>query len=256
MLLETKDLSVAYDGAVVLRQVNVSVEAGKIVGVAGASGCGKTTLLNAMAGILPTAATVSGQLFWQGEALPRELHRQLQGREMAFMPQNPQGSLFPLATIRQQFANMGICQGMSKGELEEAAAEALVKLNLPEPKAILEKYPFELSGGQNQRVCLAMCLLQQARLLLADEPTSGLDVVAQDMVLEEFLRFKEASEETAGAAIVIVSHELGFLQQICDYLYIMDKGVVVEAGLPETVLTDPQHEYTHYLLAKARRFSL
>ncbi|MEE3380996.1 MAG: ABC transporter ATP-binding protein [Succiniclasticum sp.] len=252
IFMEARNLQYFYGDRQVLFDMDCQFRRRTVLGIAGASGSGKTTFLNAVAGMLPDGVRITGELRYQGVNLlqDRQKHRALRGTAIAMVPQNPAESLYPLHTIGAQFRFMAESRGR-QAQWREMALEALRSLNMDDAERILDRYPFELSGGQNQRVCLAMSLLQQPELLLMDEPTSGLDVAAQNRVLDALAAFRARCD----ASIVLISHNLGFLAKTCDCLLVLKDGRTVEQGEVKEVLAHPRTEYTRRLLAAVPRLS-
>ncbi len=252
IFMEARNLQYFYGDRQILSGMDCQFRRHTVLGIAGASGSGKTTFMNAVAGLLPDGVRITGELLCRGVDLlqDRQKHRALRGTAIAMVPQNPAESLYPLHTVGAQFRFMMESHGQ-KEQWREQAVQALHSLNMADAERILERYPFELSGGQNQRVCLAMSLLQQPELLLMDEPTSGLDVAAQNRVLDALAAFRARCD----AAIVLISHNLGFQAKTCDCLLVLKDGRTVEQGRVEEVLRRPQTEYTRQLLAAVPRLS-
>ncbi|XOQ53096.1 MAG: ABC transporter ATP-binding protein [Succiniclasticum sp.] len=251
VFMEARGLSYFYGSRQVLFDVDCQFRRHTVLGVTGASGSGKTTLLHAVAGLLPDGVRITGGLWYDGHNLltDRQRHRALRGTAIALVPQQPGASLYPLLPVWEQFRLMARARGQ-EATWRQQALQALEQLNLPEAERILDARPYMLSGGQAQRVCLAMALLQQPELLLMDEPTSGLDVAAQNRVYDALTAFRSHCD----TSLVVVSHNLGFLARLCDCLLILKDGRTVEQGEAYKVLRHPQHPYTQSLLAAASHF--
>lgn len=213
-LIKATNLSIKYNELEILQSFSLEINAGDIIGISGPSGIGKSSLLNAFAGLLPASARLSGSILWQGQELigNRKFHQSLQGRSIGLLPQQPVASLFPLATIGEQIWHIQKTRGAKdKQAAKLQAAATLTNLQFEDPQRILAAYPCQLSGGQAQRICLAMSLLQKPQLLLADEPTSSLDADAQEDVLNQLQLFHEALPDSA---LLIVSHNKEWLERI------------------------------------------
>lgn len=242
----------------VLDMIDLAVSPGEIVGLVGESGCGKTTLARAVLGTLPEGLTQIGgghirldgvDMLTDGRAA-----QDLRGRVVTFVPQDPFASFNPLFRIGTQIADLmrwkaprpqGSRAGRSSRADEEAAIAMLDAVQLPQPRAILAKYPHELSGGQRQRVMIAMALLPQPRLIIADEPTTALDVTVQAQILGLLRRL--AVER--GVSVLFTTHDLGAAWEICDRVVVMYAGQTAEIAPREAFFAAPRHPYTRMLLA-------
>lgn len=165
--------------------------------------------------------------------------------------QDPTASLYPLQTIGSQICTMLQAQGQFDTAASlQSAAQVLAGLDFSKPQAILNSYPFQLSGGMNQRVCIAMALLLKPELLLADEPTSGLDLLTQQKILRHLLQLKTDHH----TALIVVSHNISALAQIADTIAVLRQGEIIESGPPQTILNRPQHDYTRKLIEAIPHF--
>jgi oligopeptide/dipeptide ABC transporter ATP-binding protein len=264
-LLEVRNLrlSIRTDEGIaqILDHVQLTLAPGRIVGVVGESGCGKSTLVKAILGILPKATSVeSGQIVFEGEDLlrldERELTRRIRGSRIGFIPQDPYLALNPVFTIGDQLlAVMRRHAPVPAGGPRGGAAlmrhhrarlvELLRRTQIPEPDAVLDRYPHQFSGGQRQRLMIAGALACSPRLVIADEPTTALDVTTQLQILN--LLKSLASEFSI--SMLFVTHDFGVVAQLCDDITVMYAGQTVESGNTRTVLADPHHPYTRALLA-------
>jgi len=253
MLLEVRNLSVAF-GPVsrpvrAVAGVDLDIGAGEIVGIAGESGSGKTTLCAALVRALPRAARVSGDIRFAGRsihALSREELRQVRGREIAMILQNPMTSLDPLFTIGNQLGEVLATRcDVPAPQLRGRELELLRSVRITAPEERLRQYPHELSGGMRQRVLIAMAGSMAPKLLLADEPTTALDATIQEEILVLFRELRDLR----GTAIAIVTHDLGVIGRICDRIVVMYAGRIVEEGPVAAVFAAPRHPYTRALLA-------
>ena len=255
-LLEIRNLQIAYEGAPVVEDVSLSMAPGEILGVVGESGCGKSTLLGAVLRILGSGWRVSGgEIRFEGRELlsmgSRELRR-LRGERLGAVFQNPGDSLNPSRRIRTQFEEaLRAHRNVSRAQAREIAAEMMGRLHLDHGRELLEAYPFQLSGGMNQRVALALAMVMEPALLLADEPTSALDVTVQAQVIREMLSMRAQF----GTAILIVTHNMGVVAHMADRVAVMYAGRVVEYGNRDQVLHSPAHPYTRSLLRAIPDFS-
>jgi len=257
-LLEVKNLrlSVRTDEglAQILDHVELTLPRGHILGVVGESGCGKSTLARTVLGIIPKAATIdSGEILLEGEDLlalsDREMTRRVRGRRIGFIPQDPYLALNPVFKIGAQLLPVLRWHGAPQLRTERDRRAHLVSLlrrvQIPEPEAVLERYPHQFSGGQRQRLMIAGALACSPALVIADEPTTALDVTTQLQILK---LLKSLTEEF-GIAMLFVTHDFGVVAQLCDAITVMYAGQTVEAGPTPEVLADPRHPYTRALLA-------
>ena len=244
-LLQINNLSLAYGAKEILKAVHLTVCPGEILGIVGSSGGGKSTLLKTLTGLLPANAVITGgEILWQGRSL-------LSGRKLSMIFQDPTASLYPLQTIGSQICTMLQAQGQfDKAASLQSAAQVLAGLDFSKPQAILNSYPFQLSGGMNQRVCIAMALLLKPELLLADEPTSGLDLLTQQKILRHLLQLKTDHH----TALIVVSHNISALAQIADTIAVLRQGEIIESGPAQTILNRPQHDYTRKLIEAIPHF--
>ncbi|MEZ5853230.1 MAG: ABC transporter ATP-binding protein [Hyphomicrobiaceae bacterium] len=270
-LLRVDDLRVDFltdaGRARVLDHVNFEMAAGEIVGLVGESGSGKTTLARAILGILPANAAVieSGSIHFEGQNLlerdPDELARDVRGRLITFVPQDPFTSFNPVFTIGSQMMEImkwksplaepgqdGFWRTHTRKRRQqdrERLIALLQSVQLPDPEAVLAKYPHEVSGGQRQRLMIAMALSTDARLIIADEPTTALDVTIQAQILKLLRRL--ATER--GVSVLFATHDLGAAHEICDRVVVMYAGQDVESAPSAAFFKAPAHPYTNSLLA-------
>lgn len=224
-LLEVKNLSIAYDGMPVVQNVSFCLGKGEILGIAGESGSGKTTLLRTIMGIQGREGKILfGEIRYRGESLiniPEGKRQQLLGKEIGMVFQDSKASLCPVRKIGPQILDMMRAHGkVSKKEAYAKAAGIMGKMGLLDPWRILGSYPFELSGGMNQRVGICMAMLLNSGLLLADEPTSALDVTVQKQVVEELLFMRQEY----GTSMILVTHNMGVLRKMADQILVMKDG--------------------------------
>lgn len=253
-LLRYDHVDISYNGFLAVKDVSFTLEPGEILGIVGESGCGKSTLIKAAMGLLGSAGMVTrGDIWYKGKNLPdlppKEL-RKLNGPELGMIFQSAGSSFCPIRTIGAQlYETMTEHEKISNAEFLDRAMELLGKLGFEDGKRILGSYPFELSGGMQQRVGIAAAMLLNPSVLLADEPTSALDVSVQKQVVEEMLLVRE----TFGTAIVLVAHNIGVIGAMADKVLVMKNGEAVEYGDTRQVLGSPQAEYTRQLLSAVPR---
>jgi peptide/nickel transport system ATP-binding protein len=249
-LLEMRDVSVAYRtraGLVpVVRSVNLTLDAGRKLGVAGESGCGKTTLANTVLRLQPDNAEVTGQVLVDGEdvlTMRWGTLRALRWAEASVVFQGALHSLNPVRRIGDQIAEpILLHKTASRGAIKGRIADLLTQVGLP--PVLSSAYPHQLSGGQKQRVMIAMALACQPRLIVADEPTTALDVMVQAQVLELITGLVNE----LGLGLMMISHDLSVLGDVCDEVAVMYAGRVVEHGPAKTVFAQPRHPYTRGLV--------
>ena len=253
-LLRYDHVDISYNGFLAVKDVSFTLEPGEILGIVGESGCGKSTLIKAAMGLLGDAGMVTrGDIWYKGKNLPdlppKEL-RKLNGPELGMIFQSAGSSFCPIRTIGAQlYETMTEHEKTSKAEFLDRAMELLGKLGFEDGKRVLGSYPFELSGGMQQRVGIAAAMLLNPSVLLADEPTSALDVSVQKQVVEEMLLVRE----TFGTAIILVAHNIGVIGAMADKVLVMKNGEAVEYGKTQQVLENPQADYTRALLSAVPR---
>lgn len=253
-LLEIEGLAVRFAGerAVVhaLRGVSLTISRGEIAGVVGESGSGKSTLGMAILRLLPPRAqVVAGKTRFDGQdlfALGPDAMRALRGRRISFVPQEPMTALNPTVRVGRQL-ELVLRQhlGVTGKQAHKRAADQLSRMHVADPDRVLNAYPFELSGGLRQRVLLTNAFLCKPDLIIADEPTTALDVTVQAEVLDIL---RECARED-GAAVCLITHNMGVVWRLCDSIHVMRAGEVVEHGSAREVLSDPQSDYARALLA-------
>ena len=249
-LLKYDHVDISYLGQPAIRDVSVTLALGEILGIVGESGSGKSTLIKAAMGLLGTEGCVTrGDIWYKGQNLPdlpqKEL-RKLCGPELGYIFQSAGSSFCPIRTVGAQlYETMREHERISKADFEARAMEMLQKLGFENGKRILGSYPFELSGGMQQRIGIAAAMLLKPSVLFADEPTSALDVTIQKQVVEEMLLVRK----TFGTSIILVAHNLGVIGAMADRVLVLKDGEAVEYGKTQEVLTNPQADYTKALLS-------
>ena len=230
-----------------LRQLTLQIAPGRVLGIVGESGAGKSMLARLISGLLPPRFTVTeGTMHFEGRDLltmsPRE-RRGLLGRRIAFVPQEPLTALDPLLTIGDTFAEHLARIGVAAAKRRRTALDALTAVQLPVPDQMLKRYPHQLSGGQCQRVLIAMAFASKPALLIADEPTTALDVTTQTHVM----RLLASQQRELGTAVLLITHDLRLAAHVCDDVAVMYAGDLVEVGPARDVLDKPRHPYTRAL---------
>ena len=219
---------------------------GETVGIVGETGCGKSTLGKAILSILPPRTRVTGHLLFRGtdlNTLDREALRRLQGEEIALIFQDPMTRLNPLMTIEQHFLEtIRAHQKVSKREALERTMAALTSMRVPESR--IRNYPHEFSGGMRQRIMIALALVLTPSLLVADEPTTSLDVIVEAQILEILQDLKRNYR----MSLLLITHNLGIVAEVCDKVAVLYAGKVVEQGSVTDIFARPVHPYTRLLL--------
>jgi ABC-type dipeptide/oligopeptide/nickel transport system ATPase component len=244
----TTDLPTADGETRVLHGVDLALHPGRIHGLAGESGSGKTMTGLAVLGLLPSGARTSGRILLDDTDLltlpPRRLAA-LRGSSVSMVFQDPATSLHPMLSIGHQLTDhLRHHRGLDRGQARERAAELLAEVRIPDPLQALRRYPHQFSGGMRQRIAIAIALVCEPRVLIADEPTTALDVTVQAGVLRLLRRLCDER----GLAVLLVTHDLGVMSAIADEVSVMRHGLVVENGPRGQVFTEPRHEYTRVLL--------
>ena len=258
-LIEIEGLRVSFqgdDGRVThaVDSVDLSVANGATLGLVGESGCGKSVTSLAIMGLLPRqSAEVSGAIRFDGFDLldvPDATLRDLRGNRLAMIFQEPMTSLNPSFTIGDQITETILRhRGGSRRAARERTIELLRRVHIPSPEKRIDEYPHKLSGGMRQRVMIAMALACDPQLLIADEPTTALDVTLQAQILDLMRELKAAS----GAAIILITHDLGVVAEVCDEVAVMYAGEIVERAPVDELFANPQHPYTVGLLGSIPR---
>ncbi len=231
--------------------VDLSVGQGETLGIVGESGCGKSITSLSIMQLLPKGLgkVAAGEVRFNGENMlefSERKMRSIRGNEMAMIFQEPMTSLNPVFKIGKQIAESArYHHGVSKQKAKAMAVEMLTKVGIPRPEKVAVSYPHELSGGMRQRVMIAMAMICNPKLLIADEPTTALDVTIQAQILD-LMRELQKSE---GTSILMITHDLGVVAEMCDRVVIMYAGQVVEETDVKTLFKDPKHPYTQSLLA-------
>ncbi len=258
-LIEIKDLRVLFHGddgrtTHAVDSVDLSVANGATLGLVGESGCGKSVTSLAIMGLLSKhSSDVSGSIRFDGFDLLEasdETLRDLRGNRLAMIFQEPMTSLNPSFTIGDQIIESILRhRGGSRRSARARAIELLRRVHIPSPEKRIDEYPHKLSGGMRQRVMIAMALACDPKLLIADEPTTALDVTLQAQILDLMRELKAAS----GAAIILITHDLGVVAEVCDEVAVMYAGEIVERAAVGELFASPQHPYTVGLLGSIPR---
>jgi ABC-type dipeptide/oligopeptide/nickel transport system ATPase component len=250
-MLEIRDLHVKFHNSnrEAVAGVSLTIQDGEILGLVGESGSGKSVTAMSVAGLLPRKQCVySGEVLLDGQEMlhaDRKVLRQIQGKDICVVFQEPMSSMDPLMKIGKQVEeSLLIHTKLDKTEQKRLALEALAAVELPDPEAVYEKYPYELSGGMLQRVMIAAAIVSRPRLLLLDEPTTALDVTIQAQIRE---LLKKLNKEY-GMSMLFISHNLNVVRKLCGRVAVMQRGLLVEEGDTEQVFHHPNHPYTQKLI--------
>jgi peptide/nickel transport system ATP-binding protein len=258
-LLDVRDLRVAFVGhggpvSEAVTGVSLTIERGRTLGVVGESGCGKSVTALAVMRLLPKdTARLSGSVAFEGRELTTLSEREMQdlrGNRLAMIFQEPMTSLNPSFTVGDQIGETLVRhRGLSRAEARREATEMLRRVRIPSPEARVDEYPHKLSGGMRQRVMIAMALACDPALLIADEPTTALDVTIQAQILDLLRRL---SDET-GTAILLITHDLGVVAEMCQEVVVMYAGEIVERAPVAEIFARPEHPYTVGLIGSIPR---
>lgn len=260
--LDIRDLRVSFRDHVgsteVLHGISLRIAAEERVALVGESGSGKSVTARAVLGLLDGQrnASVSGTIKFAGRdlaGLGAEQVRRLRGTQISTIFQDPVSSLNPVYRIATQFREVvrRVDPGVRTREMRAKAEQILRNVSIAEPRRVMESFPFQLSGGMNQRVMIAMALVNKPSLLIADEPGTALDVTVQD----QSLRLMRRLVEERRTAVFFISHNLGIVREFADRLYVIYRGRIVEEGPTGAVFADPRHPYTRALLAAVPRIT-
>ncbi|GMQ94437.1 MAG: ABC transporter ATP-binding protein [Acidimicrobiia bacterium] len=251
-LLELHDLEVKFftrRGVVsAVRGVSMRIAEGETLGLVGESGSGKSVTARSILGLIDLPGRITnGDITWRGESLLDEaVIARVRGNEIAVVFQDAMTSLHPILTIGTQITEvLRRHLGMGRREATDRAAELVDLVGIPSPRQRLSQYPFELSGGMRQRVLIAIALACEPKLLIADEPTTALDVTIQAQILELIA----ALQQEFGLAMLLITHDLGVVAEVCDRVAVMYAGRIVERASTEELFDDPGHPYAAGLLA-------
>lgn len=253
-LLDLQHVEISYNGRPAVRNVSFQMAPGEILGIVGESGSGKSTLIRAAMGLLDgSGAVTGGDIYYKGvnvvDARGEELRR-MRGPAMGMIFQNTGASLCPVRSVEEQlYECVTQHEKVSRQEVRDRAMELFENMKLADGERILKSYPFELSGGMNQRVGILMAMILHPDLLFADEPTSALDVTVQARVIREMMKMREVY----GTAIAIVTHNIGIVEHMADKIAVMYQGRLVEYGDAGEIMENPREEYTRKLLGAVLR---
>lgn len=249
ILFKVNNLSLSNNNIRILKNINFEVKKGEILGIIGESGSGKSTLIRAITGMIKENEEIDkGSVIFNNIDifnLSNEEMRKIRGREIGIVFQNPSSTINPVIKIGKQFIEaINAHEKTNKKQCIKNAIELLENLNLNDAKCILDSYTFELSGGMNQRIAIALSMIMKPKLLICDEPTSALDVTVQAQVVKELVSLRDYYE----TSMIIVTHSMGVISNMADKVAVMYAGEIVEYGSCSEVINNPLHPYTRALI--------
>jgi len=250
ILLEIKNLSVSFGNEKnVVDDISFKIKRGETVAIVGESGSGKSVTALSTVDLLPDNAKLTGSIKYKNNQLlgaSEKVLQRVRGNDISFIFQEPMTSLNPLHTISKQLKeSINLHQNINQKEANNLILTLIEKVGIRDPEKRLNDYPHQLSGGQRQRVMIAMALANQPDLLIADEPTTALDVTIQAQIL----KLIKGIQQKEGMGLLFITHDLGIVQKIADFVCVMQAGKIVEAGATQEIFNHPTHKYTKMLLS-------
>lgn len=246
-LLEIKNLTISFADKKAVDNLRIELKSKEIVGLVGESGCGKSLTAYSMLGIFPPGSKVNGEIYFKGTnilSLNEESKRKIRGDKISLIPQDPLSALNPVFTVGDQIAEvLEVHKNCTHSDSLLQAVSVLGKVNVPNPKMRLKDYPHQFSGGMKQRVLIAMALVTEPDLIIADEPTTALDVTIQLQIIEMLKAL-----QNKGKTILLVTHDLAQVAEICDRVYVMYMGKIIEEAPTKELFLNPRHPYTKGLI--------
>ena len=255
-LLEVKNLKVSFNVGkkklTAVENVEFSLDKGKVIGIVGESGCGKSVTATSILRLVPPAVSIideDSQILFDGEDLvkaPEARMREIRGNEISMIFQEPMSSLNPVYRIGDQMLEMIRTHNkqISKKDALDQCVEMLKRVGIPSPEQRIKEFPHQLSGGMRQRVMIAMALLCNPKLLISDEPTTALDVTIQAQIL----RIIKTLTKESNTSVILITHDMGVVAEVADHVMVMYAGKSVEYGTAEDIFDHPKHPYTIGLL--------
>ena len=254
-LLEVKNLAVEFDvvagSARVLDDISFSINPGKTLGIVGESGCGKSMMALSIMGLTPTPPgnITNGSIIFDNEDLLKanaKRMREIRGNDISMIFQEPMTSLNPVFSVGEQIAEgIRLHENLNPKAAWLKAVEMIRVVGIPEPEMRAKNYPHQMSGGMRQRIMIAMALACNPRVLIADEPTTALDVTVQAQIFDLLIDLQKEND----TAIILITHDMGVIAQMCDHVAVMYAGRIIETGTTEDILSNPRHPYTKGLIS-------
>ncbi len=251
-LLDIKNLSINSMDRILVNDFSFSIHHSEIVGMVGESGSGKSLCCYSFLSLLPPTLKVGGKMFWNGQLLGTENDKiNLRGKDISFVFQEPMSALNPSMTLGNQIGEVikKTNPNYSFSDIRSTIIESLNEVKIPQPEQIINRFPHQISGGQQQRICLAIALAAQPQLLIADEPTTALDVCIQAEMMEllkEIILQRKHSQRPL--SLIFISHDLPLVASICDRMIVLRKGELIEQGSTFEIMNSPKNDYTRGLL--------
>ena len=251
-LLDVRDLTISFSGRAVVHSVSLRIAPGETLGLVGESGSGKSATSLALLRLLPPETEIRGSVEFGGGSLldlPESAMRRLRGSSIAMIFQEPMTALNPVLRVGDQIGEALLAHHpkTSRAEVQARVLAAMREVALPDPELRVRDYPHQFSGGQRQRLLIAIALINRPRLLIADEPTTALDVTVQAQILELLRTLRR----THGLSMLFISHDLAVVAQIADRVAVMQDGRILETAATAQLFAHPEHPYTRRLLASA-----
>lgn len=248
-LFKVKELNLSNNNINILKDINLEVKKGEILGIIGESGSGKSTFIRAVTGMTKESEVINkGSIIFDNKdllKLSEKEMRKMRGKEIGVVFQNPASTINPVIKIGKQFIEaVNVHEKTSKKECLERAEELLKKLSMNDIRCILDGYTFELSGGMNQRMAIALAMIMNPKLLICDEPTSALDVTVQAQVVRELMSLRDEYE----TSMIVVTHSMSVISKMADNIAVMYAGEIVEYGNKDRIINNPIHPYTRALI--------
>lgn len=254
LLFKMEDVSISYNGKQVVSHLNLSIKKGEILGIVGESGSGKSTIVKAALRLLDSSGRIeSGVISFKNQdllQLSNKEYQQLRGTCLGSIPQDSKGSFCPVKTIEAHlYEALSKEKIWNQADVKEKAIWLLKQLNVSDAERFLKSYPFQLSGGMNQRAGIMIAMMLNPSLLFADEPTSALDMITQKHVVNTLMEQRRNKD----TAMLLVTHNIGLALHMADHILVMRKGKIVEYGETKEVMYQPKNSYTKELLAAVPR---
>ncbi|WP_024953810.1 ABC transporter ATP-binding protein [Sulfurospirillum arcachonense] len=253
-LLSVKNLTIRdkRTNNILVQDLSFELSLGKVLGIIGESGSGKSLTCKAILGLNPDWLEASGSVLFETEELLGKSHkdlRKIRGKKIAMVLQDAMNAFNPLYRVGHQMVE-SLCEFMSTAQAKKLSLQWLVKMGFEKPEVVFKSYAHELSGGMLQRVMIALALAQETQIIIADEPTSALDVIHQHEIINLFASIRDEKH-----SLIFVSHDLGIVSYLADDVLVMKEGKGIEYKPSQNLFSNPEHEYTNYLIQTRRTIS-